>query len=331
MPALTAVRGSPRATLGEGDVAALVALFARLHARYSEAAAGGVPPVLSGVTHDHLPFEWSISLRQGAVTEWRFIHDLPPGRELAAALGAMADFAPVPPACRALVAAAERCAPRPAFRGNFTWWVGAGIGSGTPQLKLYVNPWAYCGSFTELGAGRYFGYVPTLADLARLVAIMGAFDAAEPSMIGWNFAGDIATAKLYLRVPRASLSQISAFLFQTGRSDLAGNLAEMVSAHWMGEAHLYFESGAADEWGTLKVNLNVATTGTPSRPGRIRPADPVLEAIADRFRASVDLPKGGVEVTWVSANRRKRDVYFKPGAADAASSARADGGVPLPT
>ncbi|MCP3055172.1 hypothetical protein [Aurantimonas marianensis] len=299
----------------DADMAALTALFDHVHRSYARETCGRANGQ-SGITHDHLPFEWSVSLADGQVGAVRFIHDLAATQSVAQSGPALQDFMPLPTAFRELGRMVDGLDRRPAFQGNFTRWIGAGVGASGRQLKIYLNPWAYYETLSAATVG-VLGATLTPATLTAAKALMDHFADAWPSMIGWNVDdGGEAHAKIYFRVPQTSVEAIAAFL-HARESAAMGFLRQAVDAKWRGEAHFYIDAGNLPGPPSWKVNLNVVSADRCW----LRPEFSTVLATLPQIETTLavtasDFPRGSHEVTYVASNGRKHDIYFKPKSAD---------------
>ncbi len=296
----------------DADMTRLTALFDRVHRSYACATCGGTSE-RSGITHDHLPFEWSVSLAKGQVGAVRFIHDLAAAQSVGQLVPALRDFTPLSTAFQELGRMVDRLDRRPTFRGNFSRWIGAGVGASGRQLKIYVNPWAYFETLSTATTVGVLGAALTPSTLTAATALMDHFTDAWPSMIGWNVdETGVPRAKLYFRVPRTSVEAIAAFL-QSRESAAMGLLREAVDARWCGEAHFYIDADNAQGPSSWKVNLNVVSADRCWLCPELRAAVENLPQIATVLSVTAsDFPRGSCEVTYVASNGNKHDVYFKP-------------------
>lgn len=301
---------------GDADMAALTALFDHVHRAYARETCGGASE-RSGITHDHLPFEWSVSLAEGQVGAVRFIHDLAAAQPFGQFVPALRAFMPLPTAFQELGRMVDGLDRRPAFQGNFTRWIGAGVGTSGRQLKIYLNPWAYFETVSAAATVGVLGEALTPSTLTAARALMDHFPDAWPSMVGWNVdAAGEARAKLYFRVPRTSVDAIAAFL-HSRESAAMGFLREAVDAKWCGEAHFYTDAGDAPGPPSWKVNLNVVSAERCWLRPEFRTVLATLPQIATALSVTAsDFPRGSHEVTYVASNGRKHDIYFKPQSAD---------------
>ncbi|WP_206453327.1 hypothetical protein [Aurantimonas marina] len=299
----------------DADMAALTALFGHVHRSYVRETCGGASE-RSGITHDHLPFEWSVSLAGGQVGAVRFIHDLAATQSVGQSGLALQAFMPLPTAFRELGRMVDGLDRRASFQGSFTRWIGAGAGASGRQLKIYLNPWAYFETLSAATVG-VLGAMLTSSTLTAARALMDHFTGAWPSMIGWNVdAAGEARAKLYFRVPRTSVDAIAAFL-NSRESAAMGFLWQAVDAKWCGEAHLYTDAGKAPGLPSWKVNLNVVSADRCWLRPDFRTVVATLPQIEAALSATAsEFPPGSHEVTYVASNGRKHDIYFKPKSAD---------------